>query len=96
MTKGGRMQWIERIQVLPGGRFLGVTEQQESVETRPRIGRIRHDGWVTRSKEYRFIVTALTERGRAILEEEVPARIRRFGPYRGPGPWRCSGRVDPG
>lgn len=42
-----------------------------------------HYLWVKRSRSGRSVQVALTERGRAIVERTLPARIRGWGPYEG-------------
>jgi len=42
-----------------------------------------HRSWVVRQKMRSRVVCGLTERGRAIVERQVPVRIRGVGPYVG-------------
>ena len=52
-------------------------------EQRARKGiRTIHGGWVRCVKVGQFNVSELTERGRAILEGDVPVSVRGYGPYR--------------
>jgi hypothetical protein len=50
--------------------------------------RTLHPAWVTKRRFGRCMTWKITERGRAILELRVPAKIRGYGPYVGLRKWQ--------